>query len=433
MAQADILPCLLSELDFFEQERVQAGVVAQYVEVLQPLSSLQGAQTEVLEFSSAGRPLALMDLGGLRLRFVVYLRKRTGENLTANDDKISTVNCLLHAMIRQCEIFLNEKCITKSPQDYALKSYLDILTSAHPASTDGHTSTFLFSPDESPDSPSHNEGWTNRLAHFKKSNRVELVGYLRDDAMKMMQNLFILDQVNLRVKLGLNSQDMFLWSKSTGQNDVELVIEKAELSVPYFKISPDLSIALERVLTQKPAVYRFNATQIKTFVHPALSSTINLAMAFSGKLPNSLLLTFQKSKDFSPNIKNNPFYFPHCNVEEISVFVNGQEQKIQLDMESDIGCCSALKSIYDTFGFKDENSPANLYTLKNLRNGQFAVAFDLTIDKSGRSNSHNLDLHGTLRIQAKLKEALNETIVVVVYACFPSRFEITADREVILL
>ena len=274
--------------------------------------------------------------------------------------------------------------------------------------------------------------WTKRQSRFALSQKCELIGRLRTDFNNLHPRLYLIDNVPLRVKLNFNPQEFYLWSKSMPCEE-EIVISEADLFLKYYNVTPDVSLAVERTLLSQPARYNFLSTQIRTFVHPANSELLNLPLCFSGKLPSLVILTFVRSSDLSGGYLKNPFYFPHCGIQELSFFCNGVERKFEMDMSEPQHCTSVLKSLYHQLGYRKEETCGNLFTIERLKKGFFFCAMDFTFDESGSGPSQNLDLSGSIRITGKLKQTLDHSLCVLLYAFFPSCVEINAAREVVLI
>ena len=430
----NLVPCIIPELELFSKKKVQTVVTGHYTERLRPLNSLSN-NLECLEFVSAGRPLGYLDVSDMNLRLVVQLRKVRDQAALKNvdaDKNTSVVDNLLHSMFNSVEIFLSETPVTKSPHYYAYKALIDLYSSTSSDARSSQLEAALFCPDDKPESAQNCTSWTKRQSRLLLSQKCELFGRLRSDFNNLQPRLYLIDNVPLRVKLNLNPQEFFLWSKTEPCNE-ELVISEADLFLKYYNVTPDVSLAVERTLLSQPARYNFMSTQIRTFVHPAQSELINLPLCFSGKLPSLVILTFVKSGDLAGGFTKNPFYFPHSNLRELSFFCNGVERKFEMDMSATQHCTSVLKSLYHQLGYRKEETSGNLFTLDRLRNGFFFCAADFTFDESGSGPSQNLDLSGSIRITGKLKAPLDHSLCVLLYAFFPSCVEINAAREVVLI
>lgn len=422
---------MVPELELFRSRHIQSCILGHYVDRVRPLNSLQ-SNLEVIEFVSSGRNLAYLDITNLVLRLSVYMRtKSTKAALGAGDDKFSLVDFPLHSIFSQCEIFLSEQCVTKSPHNYGYQVYFNLFASACSDAVDTQLQGILFCPDDRPDNADNCTSWTKRQSPLLRSQRCELIGRLRSDFNNMQPALYLLDNVNVRVRLTLQPDKFYLWCKEADP-DVELVVEEAELLCKYFQVAPDLALSVERMLTQQNARYPFTSTQIKTYVHPALSENISIPVAFSGKLPSLAIITFLKSSDYSGNAQTNPFYFPHCDVTSLSAFCNGVERKFEFNMGVPQGCTAAMRSLYQQLGHVSEDGSGNQFSIKRLRAGHFACAFNFSLDESS-GPAQNLDMNGTIRIQGQLKKTLDHALIIMIYAEFHSCVEITAAREVILV
>ena len=428
---SDFVPCMIPQLELFQKKGVQTCITGRSVEKIKPLTSLQ-SHSDVLEFLCSGRPLSFMDICNVQLRLVLHMQKKNGSPLAATDISVSVADLLLHSLFSQCEVFLNERPVTPSPHYYNYKSYLDLATSATPDAVQTQLQTLLFIPDDQPASANGSAAWTARQKPFLQSKRVELIGKVRADIMNIVNGLYLLDNVSLRIRFTLAPQNFFLWSKSQNA-DAQIVIDEAQLLVPFMFVNPELSLGIEKYLLQHNAVYRYKSTQVKVFIHPPNTEVISCPISFSGKLPTNFLLTFIKTTDMSGDILSNPYNLQHFNCKEIQVFVNGTERKYEMDFDTTVGCSSVLRTLYNELGFDDESTSANLFTIDGLRNGRFAVGCDLTVDHSGGYRSQNLDLHGTVRIQARLGNVVSHSIAVILFAEYDTQMEITASREVVML
>lgn len=431
--RVDLIPCMMSQLDIFEKQAVQTCITGVYEERLKPLAALQQTQAQVIEFYSAGRPLCFMDLNNLTLRLVVYMRKKTTKaGLGANDNKTSVINCPLHSFFSQCEISLAERPVTKNPSHYGYKVLFDINTSACRDAMETQLQCILYSPESRPDSAENCTAWGWRQHPFLRSQRVELVGRLRADVCQLHNNLLVLDNVALRVKLTMAEPDFFFWS-TDDEPDIELVVEDCQLNVRYYQITPELSMGVERMLLSQNAVYRFKSTEIKNFVHPANTELILLPIAYSGKLPSTVFITVLKTSDFNGDIKSNPFYFPHSGLKEMALYCNGVQRKYEFNMTSKQMCATVLRSLYRELGYQDEDTTGHFYTMEALRDGNWACAFDLSVDSSGSGSAHNVDMHGTVRIEGRLTQPLPHSLCILLYAQYDSAIEISAARDVIVI
>jgi hypothetical protein len=416
---------MIPQLDLFRKRHVQACITGRIVEKLKPISALV-EYPESLEFYSPGRPLHYAALDKMVLRVVVRMRKKASKaNLLENDVNNSVVDCTLHSFFSSCEVLLSETPVTKYPQHYGYASVFDIYSTAGYDSLDGPLQTVPVIPDENKVKPEEGAFWKQREAPYLQSKKVELMGLVRADICKLKDGAYILDNVPIRVRFTLQPQEFVLWS-AAAQPDVELVIDEVDLSIPYYLGNAELGLGLDMALSQQPANYHFKSTQVRTYIHAGSSTNIDIPIAINGKLPSSILFTMVKTSDFNGNIKTNPFNFIHAGLQELSIFVNGVETKFRMNMEVKQGCSTLVHSLYQD----QELSAGGVWNVEKMHTGYFACAVDLTIDQSGRLPSQNLDQYGTVRLSGRLKEAVNYSLCILLYAQYDTSMEINASREV---
>jgi len=328
-------------------------------------------------------------------------------------------------------VYLSEQPVTKSPHLYHYKTILDLHTSTDTNGRGGMLSSLLYNPDSA--AGAAGVPWAARQAPFLKSNRVELMGRLRPDVCHMEDGAYILDNVPIRVRLTLNPQDLYMWSNATDGSRGRINFHDCELHIPYYIGNPELSLGLEQALTQQAATYRFRGTQLKTFLHPANSPNLHIPVAFSGKLPTSILLTTVSAASFNGTQTSNPFVFWNCGIQELSFYCNGVERRYLMNVDLPYGCTSVMRSLYTELGMEYEETSGHVYNMSNFTKGKFACAVDLTIDHSNGGPSQNVQEYGTVSIQGRLKTGLTEAVVIILYAKYDSVLEINASREVTVL
>ena len=77
-------------------------------------------------------------------------------------------------------------------------------------------------------------------------------------------------------------------------------------------------------LKDKPAIYPFNRTDVKTFAVPKGQYNVNLDNIFQGKIPNRLVLGIVLADAYEGDLTKNPFNFKHYNFDFMCLYANGQ-------------------------------------------------------------------------------------------------------------
>ncbi|XP_034250952.1 uncharacterized protein LOC117651239 [Thrips palmi] len=419
---------MIPQLDLFKKKPVQACITGRHLEKVKPLSALP-EKPDVIEFLSPGRPLHYLDINNLIFRVVVSLKREAGGDMAAATKDYSVVDVPLHSITSQCEIFLSEEPATKWPHLYNYKSVLDIYTTAGKDAREGPLSTVIVKPDKSGTDTGDDSAWAEREAIFNASQKVELMGRLRADICNLQDGAFVLDNVPLRVKMTLAPQSFYLWSKDANHTDVKMAFHDAELYVPYFVGNAEMAIGIDMALTQQPATYHYKSSQLKVFVHPIQTPNLTIPVAFSGKLPSTVMFAMVDAANYNGNVSANPYDFVHSGLQELTFLCNGTERRFLMNMDLAQGCSTVVHSMYADLGHDLEEAGGHLFNVESLKNGKFVCAVDLTIDHSGRM-IQNLDRFGNIGIQGRFKTAPTRALCVILYAQYDSTMEISSSRQV---
>lgn len=426
---SDFEPCMINQLDLFRKKPVQSCITGRMVQKLKPLSALPKSP-DVIEFMCPGRPLHFMDINNIALRLSINMVWADDNDLTATDLALSITDAPLHSLFNQCEVYLSEQPVTKSPHLYHYKAILDLHMTSDENARKGMLSSIMYVPDTY--STTSRSAFDERQLPFRESKKVELMGKIRPDICHVEDNAYILDQVPIRVRLTVNAPDVYMLANEANKKG-KIQFHDCELHIPYYIANPELSLGLEQMLSHQNASYRFKGTTLKTFLHSSGSVNLNIPVAFSGKLPSSILLTAVKASHFNGSHMSNPFRFDHCGFQEISFICNGNERRYVMDTSNPYGCTSVLRSLYTELGMDYEEASGNVFNVRNINDGAFACAVDLTADRSGTGPSQNIQEYGTVSVQGRLNTALNEPICIILYAKYDSVLEINASREVTVL
>ena len=71
--------------------------------------------------------------------------------------------------------------------------------------------------------------------------------------------------------------------------------------------------------------YNLTTVELKTFTFSAGSKSLSLDKAVLGPIPKRLPFTMVKNTDFIGSLDSNPYRFPHYNISDFSLFVNGKQ------------------------------------------------------------------------------------------------------------
>ena len=162
----------------------------------------------------------------------------------------------------------------------------------------------------------------------------------------------------------------------------------------------------------------------KSFTIPQNYLDVSHEKLFSGQLPTRVVIGLVSNQAFSGHAERNPFNFQHFGLNEIGLYLDGQQQYALKPMQPDY---ENGQYIRDRKICKEEG----LYTTReDYANGYALYAFDLTADL-GEDDHFSLLRQGSMRLGLKFAAALPATVTVVAYAEFENVIEVDRDRNVI--
>lgn len=430
-------PSTKSELNFFEQLLVQTAILSRRDVRVRPITSIEGGGNTI-EFLIPGAGDDYIDPRELYLFMKVKLCKTNdGTGNVAATDKISPVNNIFHSIFEQVDIYVNDRAISSSDNNYGYRSYFTTLLSFSEAEKESLLSTTGWKTDEANEfdnidpndkdaaaARDTNEGLVERRKPFLSGNTVELYGKLNCDIFQ--QHKLIINKVDIRIKLVKKSADFFILG-ATGT----IKILDAELHVDKVTVSPDNQWGIEEALKQRNITYplRYTVTNAHSVAVGSQSAIID--NLFLGPLPERIFFGCIASTAYHGNRTKNPFKFHHYKANEVSINVDGVQipsLPYKLDFEKN-HFTHAYVGLQRAAG-KYLNGTSNGITLDDFGKGSTIYGFDLTADKSASDNHHHLVKQGNIRIDIRFTEALTETIMIIVLAEFQKVLEFDSYRNV---
>ena len=185
------------------------------------------------------------------------------------------------------------------------------------------------------------------------------------------------------------------------------------------------AMALERTT----AKYPIKRVLVKPFVIPSLSNIFTISGIHFGIMPTRVVLGFVKTSAFSGAIKEDPFYFSHNNIENLTLKVASRLLPYASGLQLDF-----LNNNY-TQGYmtlhKNIREASNGISYKGYKEGFTLFAFDLTPDLCS-ADHFNLQRDGSLDLDIRLKTAPAIGFTAMFYLEFDNIIEITKDRQILV-
>jgi len=422
--------CLKSELDLFSVPPTQTSIEnGSWVEY-HPLSTL--ADGSPIEYEICGSGEDYLDFANSYLHVVAKVTKANGENLDANA-AVGPVNLFLHSLFSQIDISLNGTQITPATNTYPYRAMIETLLSYGGDAKESQLTSALYYKDQAGRmdavdfaEANRNAGLYNRAQFTKESHLVDMIGRIHADIF--FQERYMLNEVNTKIKL-IRNKDVFCLMGDVGHT---VKIVSAVLLVRKVKLSPSIFLAHAKALERSNAKYPIRRVVCKTFTVPTGFLDASHEKLFSGQLPTRIVVGLVRNDAFNGALARNPFNFQHFSLNEIAVYVDGQQQQCVRPLHPNFASGQYISSYLGLFSGtgKLNKDDGNNIERTDFAKGYALYAFDLSPDLA-EDDHFNLTRQGSVRLVLKFSTALAATVTVVAYAEFENVVEIDRNRNVV--
>lgn len=418
-----------SELDLFMNPKLSSNILRTEEIAFKPLTSLENQSN--IEFGCNSLSDNYLDLSSTNLRLKVQFLKKDGTMFDENDDdQPALINYPLNSIFKQVSISLNGKIISSMDGHHGYRSYIETLLNLSKESQETHLKSTGWTDEMSDlDNIASNEGIVERRTMMKNSKILELYGKLHCDMLN--QPLLLLNNVDFRIKLQLNRPEFFIVSNAKDDSSTLKILD-ATLYMKSCSINPKVLLSHQMMLEKTPAIYSYKRVEIKSFTIAPRGNSISLDNIVLGGLPTSLLFLMIDNDSYNGTRTKNPYNFKHNKIESFSLFVNGVQHPtdpIITDFTNNDICARAYSSLFATCGTL-HTSNGNLVTKEKFVSGSFILGFDLTNDSSCTSVCTSMSNQGTVRLEARFGNPLENTITCLVYLQYDASIAIGKDRAV---
>ena len=400
-------------------------------------------ETSLLEFQVPGTSSSYIDLKATRLHIQLKITKSDGSSITTQE-KVGLINLPLHTIWSQVDLSLQNQQISPNVgQNYAYKSYLDVLLHSDPQLLQAQLTSQLFFLDDADyfdnlgksrqtnaegkvtqvESTSMNSGLRYRSAFTETGQAISLEGPVYLDFCQ--QNRFLVNGVPLRIRFYKNKDNFCLLSD---QDNYRVHITDAVLKVCSIKVNPGILVGHGDLFKNHMALYPFTKSDIKCFSIPKGQFNISLDNLYQGAVPSTLTVGLVTSQAYSGSYRLNPFNFYHFNCNFCGFYVDSQSvpgQPFTPNFQA-----NSWVNAYLSLFHKGYKKPVNSVSLSEFPNGFCLYRFTLQEETDG--SYMPLAKRGHTRLDLKFAEPLPESITLIAYATFPSLLRIDESRNVIL-
>ena len=362
-----------------------------------------------------------------KLYFYLKLKLKPINVKSFSWDNVIPANYLLHSMIKQLDIFLGDKQISTSSPTYAYKAYLEALLGFGANAKESHLSSAMWFMDE--------DNKANSISHKKPDNEYlkdyktfEMFGRLHTDLS--FQGRALLGGTKLIIRILFNEPKFYF--ESVGMTP-EFEFLEASLYVHRSKVPQELVHAHNEALKIATAKYPITLSKVKSFTIAANSLDANIDNIHSGQLPRRIFIFFVDNKTYCGDYANNCFYFQHCNISSLAVYLDGVQYPPRAytpDFTNKL-FIREMMSLYEALDMMDGDSNFKI-NRKNYPEGNTIFGFNFAPDLTsgcGAVGHLNPIKFGTLRLSLKFRIAPALAMTVLVYCEFDKLLEIDINRN----
>ncbi|KAI8477990.1 hypothetical protein Bbelb_442810 [Branchiostoma belcheri] len=401
-----------------------------------PVASL--AESSPIEFDIPGAGEEFTDLSQTQLYVRAKIVRANGADL-AGDAKVGPVNLWLHSLFQQVDVSLGGKLITDATNCYPYRAYLETLLNFGSEAKQTQLTSSLFyqdtpgklhlvDPYPAGDNPEVNEGLVKRASMIRESRELDLVGPLHVDLF--FQDRYLLSKVDVKINLHRAKHQFSLMSQ--GGEQYKVVITEASVFLRKVNLLPTYQLSIESRLNKETAKYPLRRIQVKPFTISQGNHTVSNDNLFLGQVPKRVVIALVDNAAFQGSYGTNPYNFQHFNLNHISLCVDGREVPHKA-LTPNFEQGQYIRSYMNLFGptGKLGQDCGNLIARDDFDKGYTIFCYDLSPDLCGLGGDHfNVIKQGNLRLELHFAQALERTVVAIVFAEFDNLLEINRQMNV---
>ena len=435
-----------SAFDLFKAVEIDTSIVSSTLLEVRPITSASSAGP--FHFVIPADPHSWTSCDSVRLSGRVRLRKLEDDvisNLTGTED-VSVVNNFFHSLFKSINVSLNQVELSDPSQKwYPYKSYIETLLSYSQSTKCGRLSANSFFKDtagEFDDIPvidnagavttdTNNIGYKERRGLFKASRWAFFCINLHTDLTTLRR--FIPPDIKIEIDMQ-RTEDKFSIMSARSDDSIRIEIEDLVLGVRRFKPSNSITSYHKSGMNKfKKCFLPIDRSLIKTYAVMRGALDLSHYNFISGNvLPDQIVVGMIAERSYNGTHSKNPFNFQHFDISEASLVVNGihePENKYRLNITNN-DYISVYNDLMENTGVATDDRDFWL-TPADFIGGNFLLVWDRSKEKCNRFHRHASD-SGTIDINIRLRTAIQETTIVLVYATYSSDIVIDSDNKVML-
>lgn len=421
--------CTADELELFSIPPTDYSIEASDVCVFHPVTA--PSSSDVLEFNIPALGPYYLDMRASCLHLQVKIVRKDGTAAVTSladvhtPDKVIPTQAFATSMFSTLLVYLNQQLVS-TYDNYAFRSYIDILMNANEIARQHALSSLLFYPEapgssEKLDLPADTaKGLKSRFKCTEGSRLAEMFTPLFTDLAA--QNRFLINGVNARLVFRQSSDAFRLLKSNAVPHEHTVQIVKAALHVRRVKILPSVLVGIETRLQKTPASYLLRGTELKTFTVTPNTAELLFDDLYPTILPSKLTIVMVKASSYQGNLEENPFKFQPFSLKRAVLEVDSQQIVDTFDFQHDLYAKSYL-TFLQRLNKKDVPFPLAAY-----ERDCFMLHYRLTAKQDDQTLAPISQ--GNVRLTLQFAKNLSEAICILLLSETPRVLEINKDRQV---
>ena len=239
------------------------------------------------------------------------------------------------------------------------------------------------------------------------------------------------------------------------QAKTQVEILDCYLRVCHIKLTATAVLGINDQLKRTPTIYPMLTSSLKAYTIPSQTFMYSLEDIFNSFVPAELCVAFVKSKAYSGDFKENPYFFHHFLVNYIEFSVNGKSVPCEAltpsftpltywqppeagSPEDNVGTPEVSDTYFTPNGHVNEY--LNMFKGRDRHNEGFDIErndfaggyalFLFRLKHNLSEEAFSTTERGYTRLNIRFKEPLDESVTVIVYGKFQDSFSIDLVRTV---
>ena len=172
-----------------------------------------------------------------------------------------------------------------------------------------------------------NDGLVKRRIFVRESHTFDTMGRLHGNIL--FQDRYTRNEIGVKMKL-LRGKDTFY--HMGGARKVKIM--HVSLFVKKVKLTPSVFLPHAKTLERGSAKYPIRRVVCKSFTIPQNHMDVSHEELFSGQLPTRVVIGLVDNRAYNGDLTRNPFNFEHFNLNEIALYLDGQQQHAVLPIHT---------------------------------------------------------------------------------------------------